>query len=174
MALTRQQKETTIADVEKNVAEATSVVFVSYDGLKLADVNELRDKLFESGCRMQVIPKRLLAIAMKNQKRSFTPSEHEGQMAVIWGDDAVAPSKVLYEFAKEREEISLLAGVLEDEDISLEQVTSLAQLPSREQLIGQLLSVLAGPSRGFVTVLSGVPRNMVYVLQAIKDQKDES
>lgn len=173
MALTRQQKEKTVADIEQNVADATSVVFMAYDGLSISDVNELRDKLFEGGSRMQVIPKRLLRIAMQNQKREFDPTQHEGQVAVIWGSDAVAPAKVIYEFAEDKDNIQLLSGVLENEEITVEQVASLAKLPTREQLLGQLVGVLAGPARGFVTVLSGVPRNMVYVLQAIKDQKEE-
>lgn len=173
MALTREQKEQAISSMDQEIAAATSVVFVSFDALTIVDVNELRDKLFESGSRMRVMPKRLLRLVMQQRGLEFDPTTHTGQMAVIWGSDAVAPAKVLYEFAKSHENLQLLAGSLEGETISLEQVKSLAQLPSKQELLGQLVGVLAGPMRGFASVLSGVPRNMVYVLSAIQEQKDK-
>lgn len=172
MALTRSQKEQTVATVQTNVSDAVSAVFVTFDGLSITDMGELRDQLFEAGCSMQVVPKRLLGIAVKNAGIDFDPRAHEGQIAVVWGSDAVAPAKVLHKFAKDKDNVQLRAGVLEGESISDEQITALAKLPSKEQLIGQLLSVLNGPARGFATVLAAVPRDFVYALSAIKDKKE--
>lgn len=173
MALTRQQKEQQVQEVSQHVSEATSAVFVAFDGITLADMMSLRDKLHEASCRMRVVPKRLLKLAMEQSKLGFDPTQSEGQIAVIWGEDAVTPAKVLHEFVKEQEEkMRLISGVLEGNVLSIEQTVALAKLPSKEQLLGQLVSVLAGPMRGFAGVLSGVPRSAVYVLQAIKDQKD--
>lgn len=173
MALTRQQKEEVVQEMQGKVQDATSVVFVAFDGVSLGDMTELRDKLFAGGCNMQVIPKRLLKLALSEAKLAFDPSEHEGQIAVIWGGDAVAPAQIIHGFVKgHKEEMRMLSGTLEGEDISQDQVTALAQLPSREQLLAQLVSVLAGPMRGLAGVLAGVPRSAVYVLQAIRDQKE--
>lgn len=174
MALTKQQKEQTIQEVAQHVSEAKAAVFVAFDGISLADIMALRDKLHESGCKMQVVPKRLLKLAMQNAKVAFDPMEAEGQVALAWGGDAVAPAKVLHEFVKgQAENMRMLSGVLEGDTLSLEQVTSLAQLPNREQLLAQLVGVMAGPIRGFAGVLAGVPRASVYVLQAIKDKKND-
>jgi len=174
MPLTRQQKENTVAKTQEDITGAVSSVFVSFDGLSLADINELRNNLYDAGCRLRVIPKRLLKLVLQNAKLEFDPVSHEGQMAVVWGPDAVAPAKILQTFAKTHDTIQLRAGVLEGEVIALEQVLALAKLPSREELLGQLVGTIAGPMRGFVTVLSGVQRNMVYVLSAIKDKKSQS
>ena len=174
MALTRTQKEEIIGAVSKNVSDATAAVFVAFDGVTLADMTALRDKLYESGCKMQVVPKRLLKLALQDAKLDFDPKQHEGQVALVWGPDAVAPAKTIFEFAKAHaEQMRIISGVLEGEVISLEQATALATLPSREQLLAQLVGVMAGPIRGFAGVLSGVPRSMVYVLQSIKDSKEE-
>lgn len=152
-----------------------SVVFVSYDNLNVEEIGELRASLHKAGGGMRVIPKRLLKIALSNIKLDFDPTAQEGQLAVVWGDDAVAPAKTLNEFAQGHEEkIHLLAGTLEGGILSLEEVTALAKLPSRQELIGQLVSVIAGPARGLVTVLSGVQRNTVQVLKAIADQKQNT
>ncbi|MEX1111833.1 MAG: 50S ribosomal protein L10 [Candidatus Andersenbacteria bacterium] len=174
MSLTRQQKEEAVQLVEQDITGATAVVFMSYNGLALADVNELRNKLYEAGCSMRVVPKRLLRIATQQANLEFDPTVHDGQIAVIWGSDAVAPAKVLAEFAKGRETVQLRAGVLEGSDISFEQVQALANLPTREQLLGQLVGTLAAPVTGLARVLSGVQRQTVYVLQAIADQKQQN
>jgi large subunit ribosomal protein L10 len=173
MSLTREQKEQRVAEVEAAMSEAASVVFVAYNALTVAEVNELRGSLFDAGGAMRVIPKRLLKIALNTLKVDFDPLAHDGQVAVVWGTDAVAPAKALSKFADQHEEkIRLLAGTLEGNLLTLEEVTALAKLPTREQLLGQLASVLVGPARGLVTVLSGAQRNLVQVLAAIQDQKN--
>lgn len=174
MPLTRQQKEQAIKDVGEALPQAVSVVFVGFNGLTVTDVNDLRNKLHEAGAKMRVMPKRLLKIALKNAKLEYDPATHEGQMAVVWGTDAVSPAKIMYDFAKQKKDVlKLLAGVLEGNTLSLEEVTSLAQLPTREQLLAQLVGVLAGPMRGLVSAMSGVPRSLVYVLQAVKEVNDK-
>lgn len=171
MPLTRQQKETRVQEVGSNLNQASGVVFLAYDALTIASVNELRDKLWQAGCSMKVVPKRLLKIALTSASISFDPMAHEGQMAIIFGSDAVSPAKILAEFAKGKEHLRLVAGMLEGKEIAAADVAALAKLPSKQELLGQLVGMLAGPMRGFAQVLSGVPRATVYVLQAIADQK---
>lgn len=174
MSLTRQQKEGVVQEMERSVADAVATVFVSFNGLTLAEVNELRDKLFEQGCSMRVVPKRLLRISMQNAKLDFDPTQFEGQIAVVTGNDAVAPAKILSQFVKGKETIELRAGVLEGGVISLDQVQALATLPGREEMLAKLVGTLAAPMSGLVRVFSGVQRQTVYVLQAIADQKENN
>ncbi len=174
MPLTRQQKETRVEEVGSDISSAAGVVFLAYDALTIADGNELRNRLFEAGCSMRVVPKRLLKIALGNADVTFNPMEHEGQMAIIFGPDAVAPAKVLAAFAKGKENLRLVAGMLEGSVIASAQVSQLASLPSKQELLGQLVGVLAGPMRSFAQMLSGVPRSTVYVLQAIADKKSQT
>jgi large subunit ribosomal protein L10 len=172
MPKSREQKEQSVATVQQGMAEAAAVVFVAYNGLTVTEVNELRASLHESGGTLRVIPKRLLKIALSALKIEFDPSSHEGQLAVVWGSDAVAPAKVVSKFSDEHaEKIRLLAGTLDGNLLTLAEVSALAKLPTREQLLGQLASVIAGPARGLVTVLSGVQRNLVQVLAAIQEKK---
>ena len=172
MPLTRQQKETRVSEVGDTISASAGTVFLAYDALNVVDVNELRTKLYEAGCEMRVVPKRLLKIALAGANMTFNPMEHEGQMAVISGKDGVSPAKVLFAFAKGKEKLRLVAGILEGKEITSAEITALAKLPGRQELLGQLVGVLSGPMRGMVQVLSGVPRATVYVLQAIADQKE--
>lgn len=158
--------------MQKNLSAATSAVFISFDGLNVEEVSELRGKLSINGTSMRVIPKKLLQIVIQKAKTDFTPEEHDGQLAVIWGPDATAPAKVIYDFAKEHEDkIRLLAGILDSQSLNLEKVISLAKLPDKQTLLGQLVGVLSSPARGLALVLSGVQHNTVYVLQAIAETK---
>jgi large subunit ribosomal protein L10 len=172
MPLTRQQKEQRVAEATQALSEATSYVFMAYDKLGVNDLEELRDKLHAEGGRVRVLPKRLLRLVAKNLSLDFDPTSITGQLAVAWAADATVPAKVLHDFAKTRAElVQLVAGAMEGDFLSQAQVIALAQLPSKDQLRGQLLSVLVGPARGLVTTLSGVQRNFLYALQAVADQK---
>lgn len=175
MSLTRKQKEEAITKTQTDLQNATSLVLISYDKLTVAESTEMRDTLNEAGGHMRVMPKRLLKIVFKNIKIDLDPTSLEGQVAVAWAEDPVAPAKVLNDFAKEHDEkIQLLAGSLEGNVLSIDEVKSLATLPTREQLIGQLLSVFNGPIQGTVRVLSGVQTSAVQVLKAIADQKEDN
>ena len=174
MALTRQQKEQNVSEVAEHIQGATSVVFMAYDGLTVDEAEELRDTLFGEKSALRVVPKRLLKLALQKAKISFDPTELEGQVAIVWGADAVAPAKVLHTFSKTHESVRLVGGVLEGAVLSLEEVQALAQLPSREELLTQLVWVLTGPLRGFETVLTGAQRNLVYALSALAEQKQKN
>ncbi len=174
MPLTRQQKEQRVADMKTHVASAVSAVFVTFDAINVTDMMELRNQLAAAGNQMQVIPKRLLKLVMVKAKIDFDPTQHENQMAVVWGDDAVSPAKVLKEFTKQHQTMRLISGTLEDKLLSETEVNALANIPSRDQLLGQLANVLSGSSRGLVMALAGVPRNTVYALRAIADNKANS
>lgn len=171
MPLTRQQKEATVAEATQNLREAASYFFISFDGLSVLDMEELRARLFAQGSILRVLPKRLLRLILHNVQLDFDPTRVEGQVAVAWGRNA-APAKTLHEFAETRaQNIQLIAGSLAGAFLNQEQVTRLALLPGQDQLRGQLLNVILSPIKGLVMTLSGVQRNFVVVLKAIADKK---
>jgi large subunit ribosomal protein L10 len=172
MPLTRQQKEERVAQTTNDLKEAVSCVFMGYDGLNVTDLEELRGLLYEQGARLRVLPKRLLRLVMKNIALDFDPTQVAGQIAVVWGNDAIAPAKVIHTFARKRSEIMwIVAGAMAGTLLEQKQVIALAQLPGREQLLGQLLNVISSPMRGLIVTLSGVQRNFVYALKAIAEKK---
>jgi len=174
MALTREQKEQTVADATEALSGALSYVFVAYDALSVADVEDLRQKMDAEDVSLRVLPKRLLRIVLQNLELPFDPTEAEGQLAVAWSNDPVAPARILDEFIQNHDNLRLVAGAMEGSLLSFEEVQALAKLPSREQLLGQLVGTLAAPMSGAVRVLSGVQRSAVYVLTAIKEQKESN
>jgi large subunit ribosomal protein L10 len=100
-------------------------------------------------------------------------SEHfNGHVALVFSyKDAALAAKKLTEFAKEHPGLKFLAGSLGVKPIGADEIKGLASLPGREVLLGRLLGSMSSPVSGFVRVLSGLPRNLVYALNAIKEVK---
>lgn len=172
MSLTRQQKEQSVQAVQDHLSGAASIVFVAFAGVTVSEMGELRTQLAASGGKLRVVPKRLLKIALNLLKLDFDPLAPEGQLAVAWGSDDVAPAKTLNDFAKTHAgKMRLLAGTLAGNMLTFAEVTALAAVPTREVLLGQFLNVLNGPARSFASVLYNVPRSLVYALNAMKEQR---
>lgn len=171
MSLTREQKEQSVQQAQNDIQSAISVVFVAFDGLTVDEANELRAKLFTEKSNMRVIPKRLLRVALQQSKIEFDPGSHEGQMAIVWGNDAVAPAKTLHTFSAKHPHVRITSGLLNGQLLAQAEVVALAMLPSRHQLQGMFVGVIAAPLRNFQSVLNGVQRQLVYALQALAEQK---
>jgi large subunit ribosomal protein L10 len=94
-------------------------------------------------------------------------------VTVSYGDP-VSPVKILAEFSKDHPELQIRAALLDGKLLSADDITALSKLPSKEVLLGQMLSVMNAVPTGLVQVLSGVPRTFLYALQAIKEQKEQT
>jgi large subunit ribosomal protein L10 len=171
MAITRQQKEATLATLTSDLENAKGVVFTEYRGLTVAEMTKLRKALRKENVKYQVVKVTLLKKAL--EKLGITGElKYNGPVAVaVSEEDEVAPARVLKQSLKEFPKLVLDGGIFNKAIIDTSIVEKLASLPSKQQLLGQLLSVLNGPARGLVTVLSGNLRGLVNVLIAIKDKK---
>jgi large subunit ribosomal protein L10 len=89
------------------------------------------------------------------------------------GGDPIRPCKVLKEFMKDHEQITIKGGVLDGKMLSEEKVNELAELPGREVLLAKLLFLMRASTQGLVNVLNGVPQALVHALEAIRQKKEE-
>ncbi len=133
----------------------------------------LRNALRKSDAELKVVKNTLLGIASQGTDFSILADHFKWSVAVILSyKDPVAPSKALTEFAKKNPELEIKAGVLDGKLLTKADITALAELPSREVLLGKLVSVMAAVPTSLVTVLSGVPRSFVQVLNAYCEKKN--
>jgi len=141
--------------------------------MDVARITALRVALRKSGTDMRIVKNTLLRIASQGTDFSAMNEHIKGPLALVLTDkDVVETVKVLVEFAKKNSEMEIRAAMLEGKLLNREQVNAVALLPSREILIGRLLSVLIGVPTGLVSVLSAVPRGMVQVLDAYREKKE--
>ncbi|MGV2806622.1 50S ribosomal protein L10, partial [Clostridium perfringens] len=128
--------------------ESVSTVVADYRGLNVAQVTELRKQLREAGVEFQVLKNTLLRRATAAAELSDLDEVLTGPTAVAFGtNDAVAPAKILNDFAKKNDALKLKGGVVEGRVIGESEIKALAELPSREGLLSMLLSVLQAPVR---------------------------
>ena len=175
MPKTRAQKEEIINELAEKFSRIKSAVFTSVSGYTMDDANALRKKGLEQGVDVMVAKKTLLLRAL--EKNGFTPAEDEleGSILTTFGyNDEVSAAKLITTFAKGREGFKLVGGILEGRVVNGAAVKQLASLPSREELYAKLVGSLNAPISGFVNVMAGNLRNLVYVLNAIKDAKSTS
>ena len=176
MALTRQKKEEIVALIKDKLSSQKSSVFVNFSGLTVEEIRSLKKELKEIGADYKIVKKNLFLKALEELGENSPKIERswlEGSLAVAFAfDDEIAPAKILYKFAKQnKDKLSILGGILNNQAITKEEVIALAQLPTREQLLTQLLAQINAPASGFVNVLAGNIRKLVYALNAIKESK---
>lgn len=139
------------------------------------DANTLREKGKAQGVELAVAKKTLLIRALEQNGFSPVQDSMEGSILTSFGyNDEVSAAKLIAEFAKGREGIEMIGGLLEGKIVSADAVKQLASLPSREELLAKLVGSINAPVSGFVNVLAGSLRNLVYVLNALKESKTSS
>lgn len=176
MAVTAQ-KQSTVAELTEKLSQAKGAVLINYRGLTVAQDTKLRRKFRENGVEYKVIKNTLTRIAAKQMGIEGMEPYLEGPTAMAYSAvDPVAPAKIISEFIKESklQTIEIKAGLVEGKVIDANGVKALANLPPREVLIAQVLAGFQTPIVGFVNVLQGTIRNAVYVLDAIRQQKESA
>lgn len=173
MAKTREQKEQTVDALTTAFKDSKLAVLTDYRGLNVPAISELRNSLREVGVSYTVAKNTLVKIALvAADKKVDDTSVFSGPVGIAFGADEVEAARIVYEFAKTNNALEILGAIDEDGRVlTSEEVTALAKLPSREQLLAQVVGTIAAPLSGFVRVLNGNLSGLVYVLKAIEEQK---
>lgn len=176
MAITRQAKEQVVQELTQELGELKLAVLTSYRGLSVAEVTELRKNLRAEGSSYRVTKNTLLRIAAQSTPAlaEIAPETFTGPTALaISTSDEVAPARVVFQYAKKHKALEIVGAITGDGRVlTAADVKALATLPSREQLLAQLVGTIAAPLTGFMGVLKADVAQIVYVLNAIRDTKD--
>lgn len=173
--MNREEKALIISELSESFGKAKFSVVADYCGLKVAQFEDLRRELKKSNSEIRVAKNTLLKRAVADTDSAILSDDFTGTTAVVIAyDDPVGPAKVVAKFAEEFDRFVVRSAVLEGEKLGMEQIVALSKLPSKEALLGQLLSVFNSVPTGLVQVLAGVPRTFLYGLQAIKDKKEQT
>lgn len=167
------EKKQIVAELADKLARSKIVILTDYKGLNVVKINDLRRKLREIDAEYRVVKNTLLVRASETSGMEAIKDSCTGPNAIAFSYvDAVAPAKVLQDFAKENDKLQVKAGVLGGKFLNADDIKALAALPSREVLLSQFLAVLNAVPQKFVRTLNAVPGNLMNVLQAIKEKKE--
>ena len=176
MAITAA-KQAIVAELKEKLTGAKGAVLVNYRGLTVAQDTKLRRQLREAGVDYRVVKNTMTRIAAQEAGLEGLDVYLEGPTAIaISTTDPVAPAKIITDFVKEHklQVLEVKAGLVEGNVIDENGVKALASLPSREVLIAKMLGSMQSPITGLVNVLQGSVRNLVYALDAVRQQKESA
>jgi large subunit ribosomal protein L10 len=177
MAVTREAKEQTVAQLTNDLGRIKLAVMTDYRGLTVKEIQELRNALRAEGISYHVTKNTLLRIATAANEnlKGIDPATFTGPTALAMGfDDEVAPARVIFQYAKQHEALEIVGAITGDGQVlNAAQVKALAMLPTREQLLAQVVGTIAAPLTGFVGVMAGNVRSIVNVLNAIKEAQEK-
>jgi large subunit ribosomal protein L10 len=168
MAISRDKKNTSVAELAELFASSKGSVGAAYTGLSVANMQELRAAAREVDVVIKVAKNRLVRVALgsSDKFKVADTSLLTGQLVYAFSsEDEVAPAQVLAKFARKHPELKLVAG-FDDTGATLDTATviALAELPTKDQLRGQLVSVIAAPLTGLLGVINGAQRGFAQVL----------
>ena len=147
MSLNLEQKQAVVAEVAKQVAGAQAIVMAENRGMPVADMTQLRAKARASGVYFRVVKNTLVRRAVADTPYATLADKMVGPLAYGMGPDPVAVAKVLSDFAKGHEKFVITGGAMPGQVMSAKEITALATLPSREELLAQARRHDAGPDR---------------------------
>lgn len=171
MAISKDKKQQLVADLNEILSDAKMTVFAKYQGLSVSELRELRHLARENNVKIKVVKNRLVRVAMGEIAvyKDTDTSALEGQLLyAISNDDEVAPAQVLAKFAKEHQALELKGAFsAEGKSLNEQEVMELSKLPSKDQLIGQVVNMLTGTVNDVTNALSG---NLHALLDGVADK----
>lgn len=175
MALNLEDKKAIVADVNETASNAVSLVIADARGVNVVDLTELRKQARENNVDLRIVKNSLA-------KRAFQGTDFECIEGALAGpslfgfsmEDPGAAARLFKDFAKTNEKFEVKALSISGQLLEKEQLDVLASLPTLEQALGQLVSVMIAPVTKLVRTLNEVPTKVTRVVAAVRDQKQDA
>ncbi len=153
--MTREAKELIVEDLTNEFKSSQAIIICDYKGMKVDELESVRDFARESGTKVRVVKNTLSKIAMKNA--GIEEVEVVDTNLIVWGEDQISVCKTVDKAASDyKDKFIIKSGLLEGKSVELNTINAMAKLPSRDELIGMLLSVWTAPARNMVTGLDNL------------------
>jgi len=162
----KSQKFLTVDNLSEKLKQAKSLIFADYSGLKVDQINKLRQEIKKVGGEFEVIKNTLLSKASQSGKWQIENEQLKGPTAALWiYNDELTPLKVLDNFIKKNELPKIKFGFWDKEMIDAEKITQLANLPGLEELRAKLVGFLKSPLSRLTTNLNGNLLKLLFLLK---------
>ena len=159
MSANLEAKKKLVADIQDQLKDAKSILFVDYRGITVAEDTELRKSFREAGVSYKVFKNRLLIKALENIGiTGYDAKEFEGTTAVAFSTDEVAPARIFCETSEKLKKMSVKFSIVNGEIMDKAQTEAMAKIPSKPVLISMLLNVLQGPMSSMARALNEIAK----------------
>jgi large subunit ribosomal protein L10 len=170
--MNRDEKAQAISTLNEGIGKATNAFVISFRGITVPQVTELRKQVRESGSDYVVVKNTLALIALKDSPMIALQGHFTGETAVAYNTtDPVNLAKALTKFAKDVPGLTFKGAMLDGKIVAATEIQSIAALPSRNELIAKVLYLMQHPIRGLAVVLNANIRNIAVVIDQIAKQR---
>jgi len=160
MAINKEKKREIVAKVKDAVGSADSVVFVNFHGLGVGDTTQLRKDLRSEGVGYTVAKKTLIKRVLGESKVEGDMPSLDGELAVAYGKDLIAPARGIYSFQKDhKDNIAILGGIFDGRYMGKDEMMEIATIPPTPVLYGQFVNLINSPIQRFAVVLDQIAQN---------------
>ena len=174
MPVIRAEKTEVINEVTDKLKKSSITIFLDCNGMTVGEVNTLRSGLRKKNAQVRVVKNTLARIATKNLNLSLDKVLC-GPTSIVFGSgDAIEPTKYVVDLSKDITKLSIKGGVMDGRVLGAKELTALSNLPSRLELIAKLVGGIKAPITKFVLQTAAPLRKLLYVLEAIRQQKEQS
>lgn len=174
MAMSKAAKASLKEKLAERFKNANAAIVAEYRGMTVSELTELRVKLREAKAEFKVVKNRVAKVAIKEDASNCGPISDrlKGPVGVIliYGDPAAA-TKSLLEFAKDKENFKVTGGVFESRALSAADLKEMADLPSREVMLGQIAGLIQAPTQNILNLVTAIPRQLAQVIFALSEKK---
>jgi len=169
--LTKKQKEQIVQELADKMKRQQSLIFTDITGVNVSGMQSLRRELRQSGIEYKVAKKSLIDLALNQEKIDADISNLNGSLALAFAyNDPIMPAKIIYDFSKKNKNLKILGGIMENKFLDVDKIKQFALIPLKPELLAMLIGSLKAPINGFVNVIGGGIRNLVGILNAIKEK----
>lgn len=165
-------KNVKVAEIKERLTGSDGVILVDFRGLSVKDMQEFRAKVRDSGGEVKVYKNTLTEIALRELAMPAMDEYLVGPTGFVFAyGEAVAPAKVITDFAKTHPALDIKGGFVQNAVVDAATVKAIAALPTRDELLAKLMGMLLNPVRGFMAMANAPASAFARTLQAVADQK---
>ena len=166
----RAQKEKVVEELGQIFESSGVVVVAHYEGLTVAEMQDLRGRMREAGGSVRVAKNRLAKIALDGKPVASIAEYLEGMTVLAYSEDPVAAAKVMDKYAKDNDKLVILGGAMGETALDLAGVKAVAAMPSREELIAQIVSQIGAPAANIAGAIGAPASNIASILSTIEEK----
>ncbi|HNR90579.1 MAG TPA: 50S ribosomal protein L10 [Spirochaetota bacterium] len=169
--MVKQYKVDAVSDLVQRLTAKKNIILTNYSGIPVSALSTLRRKLRDKGADYKVVKNNLFIRALRDTGYTEIDSYVKGPVAVTFtGTDPSEAAKVLKEFQKEFKQFSFTAGVIDNVTYREEQIRTIADLPSREAVLAQIMGLINGPARGIATGANQIMASLARAIQQVGEK----
>jgi len=174
--ISKEKKRQIIKELSEQVKKAKAIYFAKFLGLKVSEINELRQELKKDNAKARVVKKNLAKVVFSQEgyKDEISNDEENSFMINFAFEDPISTARALWSFSKKNNKFRVLGGILNGTFLASEEVIKLAKIPSKEILLGRLVGSVASPIQRLLYTLNGNIQKLVVVLEGIKATKQQN